>query len=215
MEQREVKPEVIASRYQKVAVGIAQRIIEGKYLVGEKLKSRSTIASNFNVSPETARKAINVLVDLDIMAVKQGSGVVVLSREKAEEFLEQFDASVAAKELQKEIRDNLLRQRKEMEHLNSLVDSLMSRSAMVRKKFPLDPFELKLDQEAPQTGQSISELNVWHQTGATVIAIEHEGELLLSPGPYAKIEAGDTLYFVGDELSLPRMKNLFGMEDER
>ena len=40
-------------------------------------------------------------------------------------------------------------------------------------------------------------LNIWHETGATIIAIQQKDELLLSPGPYAKICAGDTLFFVG------------------
>lgn len=213
MKSKENKSEVIASRYQKVAVGIAQRIVEGKYVVGEKLKSRSTIASNFNVSPETARKAINVLVDLDIMAVKQGSGAVVLSQKKAADFLEQFEASASAKELQKEIRDNIARQKREIEDLTGLVNTLISQTDTVHKKFPLDPFALKLVGASSNIGKNLSELNLWHQTGATVIAIEHEGQLLLSPGPYAVIEENDTLYFIGDELTLPRMKNLFAVEE--
>lgn len=54
------------ARYQQVAVALARQIVEGKYAIGEKIKSRTTLSSNFNVSPETARKAINILVDLDI-----------------------------------------------------------------------------------------------------------------------------------------------------
>ncbi|MFQ7233401.1 MAG: cation:proton antiporter regulatory subunit, partial [Enterococcus hulanensis] len=49
----------------------------------------------------------------------------------------------------------------------------------------------------------------WHETGATIIAIQQNNELLLSPGPYAKICAGDTLFFVGNELVLQRMQHLF------
>lgn len=212
MEVRENRSEIVTSRYQKVAVGIAQRIVEGKYAVGEKLKSRSTIASNFNVSPETARKAINVLVDLDIMTVKQGSGTIVLSKEKAAEFLEQYEATSSARVLQREIRDSVLRQKKEMEVMTGLLESLLSQSAAVREKFPFTPFELEIPESGQHLGKSLSDLNLWHQTGATVVAIRHQEQLLLSPGPYAVIEAGDILYFVGDELTLPRMKNIFGLD---
>ena len=55
---------------------------------------------------------------------------------------------------------------------------------------PLLPFELLLTNEATHLDQSISELNIWQATGATVIAISHEEELLVSPGPYAKFTAG-------------------------
>ena len=58
------KKEVAFPRYQQIAVAIAERIVDGKYPIGSKIYARSTLASNFNVSPETARKAINVLVEL-------------------------------------------------------------------------------------------------------------------------------------------------------
>jgi len=83
--EKKVKPNqrVALPRYQQIAVEIAERIVENRYQVGEKIHARSTLASNFNVSPETARKAINVLVDLEIMEVHHGSGAYVASREKA------------------------------------------------------------------------------------------------------------------------------------
>ena len=79
----ENKKRVLLPRYQQVAVEIAERIADKRYQVGSKIHARSTLASNFNVSPETARKAINVLVDLGIMEVRHGSGAYLLSREKS------------------------------------------------------------------------------------------------------------------------------------
>ena len=81
------KKEVAFPRYQQIAVAIAERIVDGKYPIGSKIYARSTLASNFNVSPETARKAINVLVDLEIMEVRHGSGAVISSKEIAQQFL--------------------------------------------------------------------------------------------------------------------------------
>ena len=74
------KKEVAFPRYQQIAVAIAERIVDGKYPIGSKIYARSTLASNFNVSPETARKAINVLVDLEIMEVRHGSGAFISSK---------------------------------------------------------------------------------------------------------------------------------------
>ena len=42
-------------------------------------------------------KAINVLADLDIVSVRQGSGVIVVSRDKAIEYLEKFEATAGLK----------------------------------------------------------------------------------------------------------------------
>ena len=75
----ENKKRILLPRYQQVAVEIAERIADQRYQVGEKIHARSTLASNFNVSPETARKAINVLVDLGIMEVRHGSGAYVVT----------------------------------------------------------------------------------------------------------------------------------------
>ncbi len=80
------KKHVSLPRYQQIAVEIAERIVENRYEVGQKVHARSTLASNFNVSPETARKAINVLVDLGIMDVRHGSGAYIASKEKAQSF---------------------------------------------------------------------------------------------------------------------------------
>ncbi|MGG7013310.1 UNVERIFIED_CONTAM: hypothetical protein P3E19_08420 [Pseudomonas aeruginosa] len=53
-------------------------------------------------------------------------------------------------------------------------------------------------------------MNFWQNTSATIIAIKHKEELLVSPGPYAKISLNDTLYFVGhDESTLQRVQNFF------
>lgn len=87
------------SRYQQIAVALAKQIADGKYSIGEKIKARSTIASNFNVSPETARKAINLLVDLEIVTVQHGSGVTVTSKEAAQLFLKKFESTNSLQEL--------------------------------------------------------------------------------------------------------------------
>ncbi|MDU6522341.1 MAG: TrkA C-terminal domain-containing protein, partial [Enterococcus sp.] len=71
------------------------------------------------------------------------------------------------------------------------------------------PYELTLTEAAEHLEQTVNELNIWHETGATIIAIQQKEQLLLSPGPYAKICVGDTLFFVGNELVLQRMQHLF------
>lgn len=76
------KKKIVRPRYQQIAVDLAERIVENRYKVGEKIHARSTLASTYNASPETTRKAINVLVDLGIMEVRHGSGAFVASKEK-------------------------------------------------------------------------------------------------------------------------------------
>ena len=43
---------------------------------------------NTRYPPETVRKALNLLADMDIVRTVEGSGTIVLSAEKAEKYLE-------------------------------------------------------------------------------------------------------------------------------
>lgn len=205
------KSEVTTSKYQKIAVSVAQRIASGEYEVGEKLKSRTTIASTFNVSPETARKGLNILADLNILTLKHGSGAIVLSKEKAIEFINQYESAHSIAVIKEKIRQNIRHQQEGMEELSSLVNDFLMQSQNISKQFPLAPYEIIVNKDTDHFGKSIGVLNLWHQTGATVVAIEHEGQFLISPGPYAVIEKGDHIYFVGDESVYSRMKNFFNL----
>lgn len=196
-------------RYQQIAIEIAERIVDNRYQVGDKIHARSTLASTFSVSPETARKAVNILVDLHIMEVKHGSGVFVASKNKAVTFLEQYKDVQSIQEIKNDLFASLHRQQQELNEFTNTVNQLVSQTIKINQVNPLLPSELVLTVEASHLETSISDLNLWHETSATVIAILHHEELVLSPGPYAVLNAGDTLYFVGDEFATQRMINFF------
>ncbi len=203
------KKKIVRPRYQQIAVDLAERIVENRYKVGEKIHARSTLASTYNASPETTRKAINVLVDLGIMEVRHGSGAFVSSKEKAKEFLLQYQDVQSIQETKAEIMESVEKQKEELDNFSQLLDQLVNQTKRIHKMNPLLPFELQLTKHAKHLDRSISELNIWQETGATVIAISHEEELLVSPGPYAKLSKGDTVHFIGNEYTLQRMNNFF------
>lgn len=207
------KKKLVVPRYQQIAVAIAERIVENRYHEGEKIHARSTLASNFNTSPETARKAINVLVDLGIMEVRHGSGAYVASKEKAKSYLVQYHDVSSIQDLKQEILNSVNRQQEELENFSTLLDTLVSQTKIRHQTAPFVPYEIVLDDKAVHLNQSIGELNIWQETGATVVAIQHEDRLLLSPGPYAKFEVGETVFFVGEELVFQRMQHFFYPRD--
>lgn len=196
-------------RYQQIALEIAERIVDNRYQVGEKIHARSTLASTFGVSPETARKAVNILVDLGIMEVKHGSGVFVSSKKKAVSFLEQYQDVQSIEEVKTDLFNSLSRQKKELDDFTEIINQLVSQTVKLNKVSPFLPSELEITKEAAHLNTSISDLNLWHETSATVIGILHDEDLVLSPGPYAVLNPGDTLYFVGDEFATQRMINFF------
>lgn len=208
------KKEISFPRYQQIAVAIAERIVDGKYPIGSKIYARSTLASNFNVSPETARKAINVLVDLEIMEVHHGSGAFVSSKAKAQQFLETYNDVNSLQDLKNKLNQSIKKQEEEFTNFSQLLSQLLSRTKDIQRRFPFNPHELHLDETALNLGKSINELNIWHSTGATIVAVQQEEQLLVSPGPYTKLEVGNTLYFVGNELSVGLLYNLFFNENE-
>jgi len=150
------KKEVAFPRYQQIAVAIAERIVDGKYPIGSKIYARSTLASNFNVSPETARKAINVLVDLEIMEVRHGSGAFISSKEKAQQFLETYKDVNSLQDLKSKLHQSIQRQEEEFANFSQLLNQLLSRTKDVQQRFPFNPYELQLSADAINLGKSIN-----------------------------------------------------------
>ena len=77
-------------QYMRIARSIAQRIADGELQEGEKLSGRSKLSSEYNVSPETIRKAVQVLQDRAVVNVREQSGVYVLSAAQAAQSLPNY-----------------------------------------------------------------------------------------------------------------------------
>ena len=205
---------IYESRYQQIAVELAQKIADGWYTIGEKISARSTLASNYNVSPETARKAVNILVDLGIVTIRQGSGTYVASREKAHLFVERYQNTVSMQERRREISDCVNRQQEELDHLSKLLKTLVGQTKRSHSTASFVPYDIRIDKHCAYLGKSIGELNIWQQTGATIVAIKRSTDYVISPGPYERIQENDVILFVGNELSKQRMNNLFDVIEE-
>ena len=201
--------EVRQPKYQQIAILIAENIVRNELKIGQKIYARSTLATTFGVSPETARKAVSILSDLGIVDSIHGSGVVIASRQKAQEFLAQHQEVKSIQDLQADILKSVARQQKELANFSSTLDKLVGQTAHFQKSNPMTPIELELNEPSENLGKTIGEMNLWQNTGATVIAILQNDELIISPGPYATLNQYDTLYFVGSADSLQIIQNFF------
>ncbi len=197
---------VKSSVYQKIALDISSRIVENNLVVGEKIYARSSIASQYNVSPETARRAINILADLDIVETMKGSGIIIKSYENAVKYIRNFSSKQTVKSIISEINEGLENQKKEIEHLKHNFDLLFENTQRFQSN-PFVPFEMKITSASKYLGKSSSEVNFWQNTNATIIAIKRNNNIYLSPGPYAEFKENDIFYFVGDENSYIRVKD--------
>ncbi|HFI0592421.1 TPA: TrkA C-terminal domain-containing protein [Streptococcus suis] len=206
---------VKTSKYQQIAVGVAQRIVSGEYKVGERIKSRSTLASMFGVSPETTRKALNILADMNIVSVKHGSGAIVLSKEKAQDFLDNFEMTNSLVTQKDRILEKMDQQELMLKELRGMVSIYLDQTKRVQKKYPLEPYGLKLTSDSDLLGKQLTEIRVWHYTGAVIVGIERNEDLLIAPSPYQTLEKDDLIYFVGEEESYTRVKNLFNLNEKQ
>jgi K+/H+ antiporter YhaU regulatory subunit KhtT len=190
--------QVTGARYQQIAADIAAKIVDHQYSIGEKIYARSLIASQYSVSSETARKAIAILADLNIVDTVKGSGVVIKSYENALVFLNRFQHAGTLAEYNRDAIGCLNRLAKDGDELRDAIARLVDHAARFQALNPLAPFSVQIKEGASCIGQTLSELNFWQNTAATVVAIRRGDTLNRSPGPYAELLADDTIYFVGE-----------------
>lgn len=193
-------------RYMNIALDVAGRICNGEFKEGDKIFGRSTLASEYNVSPETIRRAVNLLEDMQVVMSTQGSGIHIFSLNNAYSFVRKFQNKATIRSLKNEIR-LLLAQKKEIENaINEKIDTIVDYSDRLKNLNILTPIGIEVDDYSQLIGRTISETKFWQNTGATIIAIERNGSLVLSPGPYGGFEKEDTIFVVGGEDVVERIK---------
>lgn len=188
---------VTVPKYQEIAADFAEKLVKGEYAPGDRVYARSTLASTYGVSAETARRAVAVLADLGVLEVSGGSGAVILSIDKAVEFLRSFRSTASAASLKEELLSGIGRQKQELDRLAECVEELSRRSERLRAANPFVPFRISVTGTCQLLGRTLGETNFWHHTGATVVAVRSGEQTVLSPGPHAEIEKDCTLYYVG------------------
>ena len=76
--------------YQQIAIDLANRIANDEFALESKIYGRSKLAGEYKVSPETIRRSMILLEDMNIVEVNQGSGIIVKSRNQAFKYIEKF-----------------------------------------------------------------------------------------------------------------------------
>lgn len=193
-----MKQAVFSAQYLQIALDIARRIADGALPEGERIYGRSVMASEYNVSPETIRRALRLLADMKVVEVKPQSGAVVLSADSARRYIENFEESAGTKALRKELCDLMAQtetlHRRLLETASALVKG---RETYAAAGEPLPNYEVQVPKDSPCIGKSIGALKFWQSTGGTIVAIRRGRIVILSPGPYAELYAGDVIILVG------------------
>lgn len=86
------------SRFQEIYFDIETKIINQEYKSGDLLPGEHTLAQTYNVSRETIRKALSMLLESGYIQKKQGKGSIVLD-------VKRFDFPVSGLTSYKELQD--------------------------------------------------------------------------------------------------------------
>lgn len=185
-------------QYMRIALDIAARIASGEIEEGRRISGRSLLSSQYHVSPETVRKAVKLLEDMRVVEVKEKSGVTLGTAESARRFLANFESQREQKELQTRLHELTEQQQSLARELAEVCDKLLQAQATplpAEKRLP--NYESEVLPTSDKVGKSIGSLHFWQATGATIIAIRRGQNTILSPGPYAELQPGDIVVFVG------------------
>jgi len=189
----------VTSRYQEIALDIANLIYKEDIKEGDKLHGRSTLAGIYNVSPETVRRAIKLLEDVDVVKSYKGSGITILSKDKAFKYINKFKniESVAS---YKATLATLLEQKTNLENdIVGTIDKIIDYTSRFSNTTAITPYEIEITDKCAFIGKSIGGVSFWQHTGGTIVGIKRDNDTILSPGPYATFELGDILLVIGEE----------------
>ena len=186
-------------QYMRIAVSVAVRIADGQLAEGEKLSGRSKLSSEYQVSPETIRKSVQLLRDMQVVTVKEQSGVYVRSAENAKRYLQMVGEKNELRQKKQRLRALLAQQEAVARQVSELCGSILDDSVQPEQAAEqLKTFSCRVPQDWPDAGKTLGSLHFWQATGATVVAIRRAEAMFISPGPYAELYGGDLVIFVGD-----------------
>ena len=184
--------------YAKIAYDLAGKIAAGELNEGEKISGRSGLAGLYQVSPETIRRSIQLLEDIEIVRTRAGSGIYIVSREQARHYVERHRVMTGFREIREEIRE-LTRQKENIEaRITDLIEQLEEQAGRLQNIRPVYPYEVIVPAGSPLIGKTINDSKFWQNTGGTIIAIRRGSTIFNSPGPYALFYEGDVLLITGE-----------------
>ena len=205
------------ARYIKIAQDICGRILVGEYQEGMMLKGRSVLASFYNVSPETIRKAVNLLAKEKIVEIKRGVGIFVDSALHAQQFADKWkDKTLVQKKYANLL--NLLEEKRQLDEEIDVAIKDMRDSFTYQTKEAVQLQEIMIPLDSWLDSKKIGDVYFYNYTEATIVAVvtKEEGRADTSPGPDYVLHGGDKLIFVSkDTMTFDRVASflVYGVEE--
>lgn len=187
--------------YSQVAYDIAAKIVAGDLQEGGRFTGRSLMGSQYGVSPETIRRAMKLLADMQIIEIRQNVGSVVLSRRRAEEYVGQYKQGKDLRMLRVRFRQLTEERDRLNEEIEKTMNAILDLTDRFRSSDQTRTYEFAIAPDSHVVGRTIGQLQFRQRTGATVVAIRHADAVFLSPGPHTVLEADDVLVVAAADLT--------------
>ena len=205
------------ARYIKIAQDICGRILVGEYQEGMMLKGRSVLASFYNVSPETIRKAVNLLAKEKIVEIKRGVGIFVDSALHAQQFADKWKDKTLVQNKYANLL-NLLEEKRQLDEEIDVAIKDMRDSFTYQTKEAVQLQEIMIPLDSWLDSKKIGDVYFYNYTEATIVAVvtKEEGRADTSPGPDYVLHGGDKLIFVSkDTMTFDRAASflVYGVEE--
>ena len=205
------------ARYIKIAQDIGGRILVGEYQEGMMLKGRSVLASFYNVSPETIRKAVNLLAKEKIVEIKRGVGIFVDSALHAQQFADKWKDKTLVQNKYANLL-NLLEEKRQLDEEIDVAIKDMRDSFTYQTKEAVQLQEIMIPLDSWLDSKKIGDVYFYNYTEATIVAVvtKEEGRADTSPGPDYVLHGGDKLIFVSkDTMTFDRVASflVYGVEE--
>ena len=205
------------ARYIKIAQDICGRILVGEYQEGMMLKGRSVLASFYNVSPETIRKAVNLLAKEKIVEIKRGVGIFVDSALHAQQFADKWKDKTLVQNKYANLL-NLLEEKRQLDEEIDVAIKDMRDSFTYQTKEAVQLQEIMIPLDSWLDSKKIGDVYLYNYTEATIVAVvtKEEGRADTSPGPDYVLHGGDKLIFVSkDTMTFDRVASflVYGVEE--
>jgi len=186
-------------RYSSIALDVAQRVARGELKENTKLYGRSVMSSEYGVSPETVRRAMKLLADMEVVSNLRSSGTMILSAEKAQNYVEKYVGQIEIRSRQQKLHQLILQQEELGRQISDLAESIVRINQRFAYNAPTMHHEALVEEGCPIVWKSLGELQFRQRTGATVIAVRRGTQTIISPGADTVLKPGDTLLFVGGD----------------
>lgn len=202
-------------QYLQIALDIALRIVNGEFPEDSQIYGRSLLASEYNVSPETIRRSLRLLADMKVVETKPQSGTTILSVDNAKRYVKNYEGVNETRNLQCKLRKMLEESAALHQDISNTISALIQGSSFFAAAHETLPnYDVSIPEGSPVIGQSIGALKFWQNTGATIVAIRRNQNVILSPGPYAELYSGDVIVLVGSLASIEAAQSMVAKKDE-